>query len=227
MTAPSVIERPCPAVEPSRVLVLTDDEQRIIIDALAKFAPSRAELGDRHLVDRLHQRFRHGDAYANAIDELARVTLRKRRLEGEVRRCNIAIERAEEQALEDLAELGVDGAKHKGTGASLSITRTIRARLDVDTTGMPKSEADAERAHAKAAAAVALEQAGLGDYVKPDFNLNTVSAHFRQIVNDHVAAQLELPEHERQPRPAGEFLPVELRGHLVLDDKPTISVRAN
>jgi hypothetical protein len=214
------------AIEPSRVLVLNDDEQRILLHALTRLVPAREGLGDGHLVERLHDRIAHGDEYANPTDELTRVTLRKRRLEGEVKRCNIAIGRVEEQVIEDMQRDGHRSVGHAATGATLTISRKLWARVDVDTDGLNKDDADAARAAAKAQAAEALIDAGLGDYVRPDFNLNSVSAYFRALVNEYDAEQAELPEHERVPLLAVRFLPDELHGHLRLDDKPTISVRA-
>jgi hypothetical protein len=222
--------RPTPpeptAVEPSRVLVLNDDEQRILMHALTRLAPEREDLGDRHLVQRLHGRIAHGDEYVNPTDELARVTLRKRRLEGEVKRCNIRISRVEEQVLEDLQRDGHKSVGHAATGATLTVTRMLWAKLDVDTDDLTEDDAKAVRATAKAAAGDALIEAGMGDYVRSDFNLNSVSAHFRTLVKAYDDEQAELPEHERRPRAAESFLPEALHGHLVLDDNPTISVRA-
>ena len=206
--------------------MLNDEEQRILLYALSHLEVERDGIGDRHLVERLRHRVAHGDEYANPTDELARVTLRKRRLEGEVRRCNIAIERVEQLVCEDLLEQGHSKVGHAATGATLSLDRKLWAKLDVDTDDLAKDEAEAVRAAAKAAAGDALIEAGLGDYVRSDFNLNSVSAYFREQIKAYDAEQLELPEHERVPRTADSFLPEALRGHLRLDDTPRISVRA-
>lgn len=208
------------AIEPSRVLVLNDAEQRAIIDMFV----NASTVGlDAH---RLVQRVAYGDEYANPADELARITLRKRRLEEEVRRCNKAIASVEEQVCEDLASEGLTSVKHAATGATLLLDQKIWAKLDVETEGLPKEEADEIRAAIKARAGRALIDAGLGHLVREDFNLNTVSAVFREQIKAYNAEQADLPEHERVPRAPESFLPDELRGLLRIDNTPHISVRA-
>jgi hypothetical protein len=223
--ATATLGLPAPtAIEPSRVLVLNDDEQRLLLDALDNSVGSSIDPGAP--LNRLHSRIAYGDEYVNAKDELARVTLRKRRLEGEIRRCNMAIERCEEQVVEEFIDEGSSGFKHDATGANLILDRKVWVKLDVDTEGLPKDEADRVRREHKARAADGLIAAGLGDYVKPDFNSNSVSAYFRELIKTYAAEQRELPEHQRTPLPAEAFLPDQLRGLLVIDDSPSISVRA-
>jgi hypothetical protein len=89
---------------------------------------------------------------------------------------------------------------------------------------MPRDEADMLRAGVKGAAGHVLREVGLGDFVRPDFNLNTLSAYFREQIKEYRETQLALPEHERVPKAASEFLPEELRGLIELDDTPTITV---
>jgi hypothetical protein len=208
------------AIEPSRVLVLNEDEQRELLQALP--------LVDDHPSSgpgRLWERLAYSDEYANPTDELARVTLRKRRLEAEVRRCNITIARVEEQVCEELMAAGHRKVTHAATGATLALDSKVWAKLDVDTSDMSKEEADAVRADRKAAAGDMLIEVGLGDYVRNDFNMNSISAYFRQQIKDYNAEQAELPEHQRQPRTAQSFLPAELDGYLIIDDTPHITVR--
>lgn len=214
------------AVEPSRVLVLTDDEQLILLHATTVFAREREDLGDAHLVRRFHDRVAYGDEYINEVDELTRTTLRKRRLEAEIRRCNLRIEKLDSDVVDEFVTNGDTGRKHAGTGASLSLVRNVWAKLDIDTAGMSKDEEQQARADAKAAAAEALEHAGLGALVRPDFNLQTLSAVFREQIKAYDELQRDLPEHKRAPRTADSFLPEPLRGHLRIDDTPHIQVRA-
>jgi hypothetical protein len=210
------------AIEPSRVVILDDAEQRAIIDAYANLPDGFVPPVLKRLVDRIA----FGDEYVNETDELVRTTLRKRRLEAETRRCNIRIENLEEAVVEQLLERGDTGGKHAGTGASYRLDSKVWAKLDVDVDGLPKDQADEVKARVKAQAGDALIAAGLGDFVRSDFNLNTVSAYFREQVKAWRAEQQDLPERERAPRDISEFLPDELRGLLRLDDKPTITVRA-
>jgi hypothetical protein len=217
------------AIEPSRVLVLDDSEQRLLIETIETIFHAFA--GDDSVphasLRRLHDLIAYGEEYANPTDELVRTTLRKRRLEGEIRRCNAAIERTTEMVVEELADRGDSGGKHAATGASYRIDRKVWARIDVDVEGLPKDEADRRRAEAKAAAAAAMQaNADLAVFVREDFNASTVSAYFREQIKAYDEEQRALPEHERAPRAAEDFLPDELRGLLKLDDTPTIQVRA-
>lgn len=219
------------AIEPSRVLVLNDDEQHLLLSALAAEGELESVIAGGSAdpaVTTLSDRIAFGNEYSNAVDELTRVTLLKRRLEGEVRRCNIRIEHLDEQVCEEFAAAGTRGMKHAATGASLSMQRMVRAKLDVDTDGLSKDEAAQVKVVHKAAVAEVLqtEEVGLGDYVKPDFLLNSISAYFREQVKAYDEAQRELPEHKRVPRAAESFLPEPLRGLLKLDDAPHIQVRA-
>ncbi len=203
------------AIEPDRVMVLSEAEQDTVLGD-----------GDPAVYALLAHRIVYGDSYADAIDELARRTLRKRRLEEEVRRENRAIAAAEEIVVEQMAALGVKRLTHDGTGATLSMTRRVWAKLDVDTGGMDKATADAIRADRKAQVGGALHLVGLGDLVRPDFNLNTLSAVFREQIKAYDEEQCDLPEHERSPRTAQDFLPEPLAGLLRIDDDPHVSVRA-
>lgn len=225
------IEPPPTAIEPSRVLVLNDDEQRLVIETIESIvAPFIDEEGvarqlaadDQGVPVRslmmLRDRVAYGDEYVNPVDELTRITLRKRRLENEVRRCNIRIAQVEEQVVEEFAEAGDTGRKHAGTGATLTLARKIWAKV--------VKQGEKATPDEKAAAAEGLIAAGLDDFVRPDFNTNTVSAHFRELINAYDAEQRQLPEHKRVPRPAADFLPPELQGLIELDDTPHITVRA-
>lgn len=230
LTAAGATVTPEPtAIEPSRVLVLNDQEQHLLIDALNQLKLRDAFDKGTGLFDaagNLQDRIAYGDEYINETDELARVTLRKRRLEGEVRRCNNRIESLEPVIVEDWTMEGQTGIKHAGTGASLSLVRKVLAKLEVDTTGLDKDAEQAVRAEAKAVAAEALEKAGLGHLIKPDFNFNTLSALFREEIRNYDEEQQQLPEHQRVPRPADSFLPEALRGLIRIDDTPHIQVRS-
>lgn len=204
------------AIEPERVLVLNDDQQRLIAEALhhAEDVPHLEYANPRAL----RLLITDGQEYANPVDELTRTTLRKRRLEAEVRRCNKAIERCEGLVVAELLERGESGAKHAATGATLSLTQKVWAKV-VRAGDKPTDDE-------KAAAGEALIDAGLGDFVKPAFNTNTVSAHFRELYNAHLAEQQALPEHQRRPLPVDHFLPEPLVGFIELTNDPAISVRA-
>jgi hypothetical protein len=186
-------------------------------------------MGDDLEARRLASRLLYGDSYDNPTDELIRTTLEKRALEQAVRRLNGRIADLDQQVVEELIERGDTGGKHAGTGASYHVgsklyARLVVERLGVDPSALSKPEADVHRATAKVAAGAALIEAGLGDFIRPDFNLNTLSAYFREQIKEYRETQLALPEHERVPKAASEFLPEELRGLIELDDTPTITV---
>jgi hypothetical protein len=214
----STLDNTATAIEPQRVMVLSEEEQDVLGHVLGRLADTRCET--------LRGRIFYGENYVNETDELVRVTLRKRRLEEEVRRCNRRIADLEPVIVEQLLELGVSGMKHDATGASLSTSRRVWAKLDVDTDGLDKATAEQMRADQKARAGAALSEVGLGDLVRPDFNLNTLSAVFREQIKEYDEAQRDLPEHERRPKAVQDFLPEPLHGLLRLDATPHITVRA-
>jgi len=199
------------AIEPQRVLVLNEDEQVAILDAF-----------DGLLPDIFAQRIAHGETYVNETDELVRVTLRKRRLEEEVRRCNRRIADLEPVIVEQLTEIGVSAMKHDATGA------TLRRRDKAWIKYVDENLDTAGKAAVKAQAAAVMQQIGgeVADLVKPDYNGNTVSAFFREQYLALVAEQLALPEHERRPVDPDQLIPEPLREYLRLDAQPHIEVRA-
>jgi hypothetical protein len=218
MTAIPGLREPT-AIRPDRPVVLTEREQLKLAQAMHYLA-----MGDDLEARRLASRLLYGDSYDNPTDELIRTTLEKRALEQAVRRLNGRIADLDQQVVEELIERGDTGGKHAGTGASYRVGSKLYARLVVDVDGMPRDQAEALRAGAKATAGYVLGEVGLGDFVRPDFNLNTLSAYFREQIKEYRETQLALPEHERVPKAASEFLPEELRGLIELDDTPTITV---
>jgi hypothetical protein len=196
------------------VIVLSEAEQDVLGHVLGRLADTRCET--------LRGRIFYGENYVNETDELVRVTLRKRRLEEEVRRCNRRIADLEPVIVEQLLELGVSGMKHDGTGATLR--RTDRAWIvyadkDLDSAGKAAVKAQA--------AAVMVDLGGeVSDLVRADYNGNTVSAYFREKYLALVADELAKPEHERRPVDPDSVLPEPLRDYLRLDAQPHIQVRA-
>lgn len=208
------------AIEPIRVLVLDTNEQTILLGVLDELDLTPSE-------EVLHDKLAHGDTYLNEIDEITRLTLRKRRLETEVKRANTRIAELEPIIVEQWAERGSSGEKHDATGASLRRTETLWCKLAVDTDGLARDEANMVRAQAKAEAGAALESmSDFAGFVSLGFNMNTLSAHFREAYKEHIAAQKDLPEHERRPVDLAALMPDELRPYLVLDATPHVEVRA-
>lgn len=204
------------AIEPERVLVLNDDQQRLLITVLNQASHDPAL--DYANPNALRDLVAYGQEYRNPVDELARTTLRKRRLEAEVRRCNATIERVEQQVADELVQRGEGKVTHAATGASLTLTQKVWAKV--------VREGEKPTDEEKGAAGQALIDAGLGQFVKPGFNTNSVSAHFRELYNAHLEEQRALPEHQRRPLPVDAFLPESLKGFIELTNDPAISVRA-
>lgn len=219
------------ALEPSRVLVLDETQQRTLIGVLDA---STASVGGESVVAvgdpslQLISVIAYGEEYNNEVDELARVTLRKRRLETEVRRCNQRIEQLNDAVADQLTEQGLSKVGHDATGTTLRLDTKAWVKLDVDTDGMGRDEADQVKASVKARAGeVMAADPELADFIRRDFNLNTLSAYFRERIKAAREAQQALPEHERRPVVANDFIPESLRGLLRIDEKPTIQVRAS
>ena len=201
------------AIAYTRVLVLTEEEQRAILNGLA----AANDDAPRTPGGQLYRRVLYGEEFVNPLDELVRETQRKRQLEAEIRKINQRIAQVEAQVIDDLVDQGSTSTNHAATGASVSMRRQVWAKV--------VRAGEKATPEEKAAAAEALQRAGLGEFVKPDFNTTTVSAHFRELINGYDAEQQSLPEHERVARDAASFLPPELDGYLELDDTPKLSVR--
>jgi hypothetical protein len=207
------------AIRPDRPVVLTEREQLKLAQAMHYLA-----MGDDLEARRLASRLLYGDSYDNPTDELIRTTLEKRALEQAVGRLNGRIAELNEVVVEELIERGDTGGKHAGTGASYRVGSRLYAKLRIPLEHVRREDVEPLRASTKAAVGQTLIEIGLGDFVRPDFNLNTLSAYFREQIKEYRETQLALPEHERVPKAASEFLPEELRGLIELDDTPTITV---
>lgn len=192
---------------------LADHEIDVVILALRHIEDHTDTPAAGALADRLQ----FGDQYLNAGDEYTRTTLRKRRLDAYKKKLNERLAELEQQVLDELAERGERGFKHDGTGKTVSITQQVWARIAK--TGDDTTPEDRERA------ADALVAAGLGDYVQRGFNVQSLSAYFREQVNAWLDEQAQLPAHERQPLNIDRFLPEPLKGAIDLTNNPTLSVR--
>lgn len=224
----SVIGEPVPwdtptAIEPQRVLILNEDEQRLALAACNVVALDLfTDTGTFGPPGELAERIAEGDTYADEMDELARTTLRKRRLETEIKRCNQIIDRLTEPVLERLAEVGAKSLTHEASGTRLERTNRIdMAYRDPDWSSDEK--ADARQQTAETLLAIGGDYAA---FIAPAFNANTMSAYFREKYNAAVAAELEKPEHERVPVDPDEIVPPEIRGWYRLNVAPKVKVTA-
>lgn len=205
--------REATAVTPDRVIVLTEREQIKLAEAMNYLAR-----GDDREAARLRNRILYGDAYENPVDELARRTITKRRIETALRKLNGRIAELDGQVADELIDRGESKVGHAGTGATLRLDSKIWAKV----VRAGEKPTDDE----KDAAAHGLIAAGLAEFVKQGFNTNTVSAYFREQIKTYRAEQQALPEDQRVPRDVQSFLPAELEGLMVLDDTPTVLVTA-
>lgn len=204
-----------PAIEPQRVIVLNDDEQHQLVTGQERIGTAQAFA--------LAERVTHGDRYLNATDEFARLSLRKRRLEEEVRRTTARLDAIEPLLIEQWLTDGQTGTTHAATGVKLRLDRRMFARVKVDTDGMDREVAICVRAEAKAKVAEVLLQIDeLADLSRHDFNLNSLTGRFRPLMKEYDAAQRELPEHERTPLDVQTLLPDPLRDLIVLDTSPRV-----
>ena len=144
-------------------------------------------------------------ALGDAVDEFVTLTERKRDLERELRVIKDQIAPVEKRLLDRFAAEGLPGVRHGRTGRMVSITRQIWARA---------ANGD------KAAAAQALSQCpDTATFVEPSFNVNSLSAYFREKARD--AAQAGDPVTDLQ-----QLLPEQLRGAIALTDDFKLSVRS-
>lgn len=140
-----------------------------------------------------------------ALDEFVRLTHAKKDLEAQLRLIKDQLAPLEKTLLDEFSAEGVNGKRHAATGKLVSITRQIWARA---------AGGD------KAAAAEALKRCpDTAAFVEPSFNVNSLSAYFREKARDAEAAGQPVLD------PA-ELLPAELHGAIDLTDDFKLSVRS-
>ena len=99
----------------------------------------------------------------NRVNEYAAQTQAIRDLEAEVKRRKDELRRLEDQILETFAHDGIQNMK-TAAGQTVYLNREVFARLVGDT----------KKAH------TALRRAGLGDFIKPTVNAQTLRAYVRE-----------------------------------------------
>lgn len=196
------------------LVALSDVEQNVIVNALRDRASTDSI--DSKTAETLADRLQFGPEYVNELDEFVRLTIRKQLIEAAKRKTTGRLAELEAQILEDFATNGESGRRHAATGTLVSTARRIWARVARE--GDEATDAERERA------ADALIAADLGDYVQRGFNVNSLSAYFRELAQAHDEAQRELPEDQRTPLDVDQLLPEQLRGAIELTDQPTLSV---
>ena len=203
------------AIEPARVMVLTEDEQRELHELLlldeGRYSP---------VITRLRDRIAFGDEYNDAPEEIARRTLRKRRLETEIKRENRRIDDLQEPVIE-----AIQAASATNRSLTLEFARIQRDdRVDLIYAN-PNWRKD-EQAAAREAAGQIMQSLGppFADFVQPAYNASSVGAFFRERYRNAVEAELDKPEHERQAVDPAAMLPEELRAYLTLHVKPKVKV---
>ncbi len=206
------------AIEPSRVLVLDEDEQNQILDALNYTAKS-ALLLDYAPVLRLHHRVQQGDEYTDELDEMARITLTKRRLAAEIVRINRRIEALTEPVVDRLNEIGAKSLRHDATGALIQRDDTIRLAHRDSEWGTE------EKAIAKDAAGEVLANTPETEaFVQSGWNHRRVESFYRDRYRHRLDEMLELPEDERRPVDPDDVIPAELRPFYRLVVAPRVKV---
>jgi hypothetical protein len=125
------------------------------------------------------------------IEAFAEVTMLKRKLQSELRDVETQLRSLEERVLNDMIEAGVQNIKVADT--TVYVTEQVRAKL----------RGEFERGQA----VDGLERAGLGDLLRVDFNLNTVSAWCREVLD------------------SGSPLPPEFEAYFNVERGPALRVR--
>lgn len=197
----------------ARVELLTDTERSIIIEALGNEETKAADV--------LAVRLEIGEEYANELDELVRLTIRKRALEAELNRVKQRIGNEDEgltaAVLADWMARGSAGEKHAATGRTCFINHQIWARVPTQ-----RGATDEEKAAAKARANAALREAGLGDFIDEGFNTSSLSGFFREEIKRARARGEVIAD-------VGAWLAAhypKLVGAIALTDDHVISVRS-
>lgn len=139
------------------------------------------------------------------LDQFVDAKARKTRLERDLRLVKDELKPLEATLLELFTAEGVSGKRHAETGKLVSITRQIWARA-----------ADGD----KDAAAAALEEDPiLASFVQKGFNVQSLSAYFREQAATHLEATGE-------PADLLQLLPTHLHGLIELTEDHTLSVRS-
>lgn len=108
-------------------------------------------------------------AIKDTLDEFVDLMRQKREIEAALRKVKTKISGVQPGLLDWFAETGLQKIGHEGTGATVYIRRQVRVK---------------NMGEDRAAACAALKTAGLGDYVAESFNLNSLSAYFREQVTE-------------------------------------------
>ena len=136
---------------------------------------------------------------SDALDQFVALKDRKTTIERQLRQVKEQIAPLEAALLDQFAQEGVSGKRHASSGKMVSIARRIWARA-----------ADGDKVKAAAALQGVPE---LADYVEQSFNVNSLSAFFRE------AAQAD-PD-----KPLEDLLPASLQGAIELTEDHQLSVR--
>ncbi len=210
--------RQATAIEPSRVLVLDEDEQYNLVGLLD--LPARSSPDD--LLRSLRNRIIVGETYTDEIDEMARITLRKRRLAAEIVRINKRIDALTEPTVDRLTEFGAKSMRHDGTGALVMRDDLVRlAHRDSDWSKEEKAAAK------EAAGDVLAAQPETEDLVEQTWAHRRVEAYYRGLYQDALEAEQAKPEDERRPVEADSVIPEAMRAFYKLDVQPRITVRVS
>ncbi len=118
----------------------------------------------------------------NLIQSMKNMIERKRELEQELKRLNVEIAETEKLALDQFTDAGVDSIKINGS------TLYLHRQLWVGVAeGFTKEQASKQ-----------LKEVGLGDYVQESFNINSLSAYYREATREsddvHIPEALKLDE---------------------------------
>lgn len=128
----------------------------------------------------------------------------KKAIEADLRKVKDEMAQLDESLREHFVEHGLQRIGDADSGQTVYLRRSIRVKNMGDD---------------RAEACAAMRAAGLSDYVAESFNLNSVSAYFREQIADRA-------EHGEVVGDPNDVLPEPLRGHIELVDDYQLRVTA-
>lgn len=143
-------------------------------------------------------------AAGTLLDRYVELAEQKTLLEARLRTVKDSMAATSAELLDQFANEGVTSKRHAATGRLVHVTRRIWARAAGGN---------------KPAACEALLAAGLGDFVEPSFNTNSLSSYFREQAKQRQEAGQPVTD-------ITDLLPDSLKTAIELTEDHQISVRA-
>jgi hypothetical protein len=151
-------------------------------------------------------------ADASPLDTYIDLTGRKKDLERDLNAVKAQLVPVAEQLKQEFSHRGVRSERHAATGKLVYLTRKIWARA--------RSEGETVTSAERAAAAAAMAaDPDLSAFVEPGFNVNSLSAYFRDLAKERAETGAPVMN-------LSDLVPEHLRDVLALTEDYTLSVRS-